>query len=94
MKVKLDDKRTLISDPYCCWIEETRTVKKTGKTYQVRVSGYCPTIELALKSYIDKKLLASDPESLAGLYQVILDLKDEVEVMGSDINAKVLEAIS
>lgn len=94
MKVKLDKRHTLLSDPYCCWIEQTRTAEKTGKEYQVRVSGYCATVEQALESYIDRRLLGSDLESAAELRSAIGDLKSDIKEMGSNINAKILEAMS
>ena len=94
MKVKLDERHTLLSDQYCCWIEQTRTAEKTGKDYQVRVSGYCNTVEQALESYINRRLLGSDLESAAELRDSIRDLKSDIREMGSNISAKILEAIS
>jgi hypothetical protein len=93
MKVKLDKRHTLISDQYCCWIEQTRHAEKTGKDYQVRVSGYCGTIEQALESYIDKSLLGSDAESAAELLGAVKDLKAGICRMGDRIDAKILEAL-
>lgn len=93
MKVKLDERHTLISDQYCCWIEQTRHSDKKGTDYQVRVSGYCGTVDQALESYIDKSLLGSDVDSAKGLLAAIKDLKRCVAGMGDDINAKVLEAL-
>lgn len=93
MKVRLDDRHTLISDQYCCWIEQTRHSEEKGTNYQVRVTGYCATFERVFESYLNKRLLGSDPETVRELLQVIKDLKEEVMQMCDKIDVKVLEAI-
>ena len=92
MKISLDDRHVLLSDPYCCWVEQTRTSAK-GKEYTVRVSGYCMTVGQALESYINKKVLSSGAEDLRALNGEIEALKAEVLEMCSGIDAKILEAM-
>lgn len=81
VKIKLDDTHWLNSDQYCYWItclvipgEDSR--KK--KPYEVRVSGYVPTFEMAVESYVDKYANASTATSLNKLKQDIQKLKSEV----------------
>ena len=59
-----------------------------------RADGYCNTVEQALESYINRRLLGSDLESAAELRDSIRDLKSDIREMGSNISAKILEAIS
>lgn len=94
MKIKLDERHTLISDQYCCWIEQARHSDKKGTDYQVRVSGYCGTINQALESYIDRKLLGSDAESAEELLREIRLLKEVLKKISDNINAKILEALA
>ena len=52
MKIQLDDKHFLNSDPYCYWI--TCVVKsKEGKPYEKRVSGYAAIFGDAVNSFIE-----------------------------------------
>lgn len=85
MKIKLDERHTLISDQYCCWIEETRHSDKKGTDYPVRVSGYCNTVDQALESCIDRKLLGSDAESIEELLRQIIDLKGAIKIISRNI---------
>lgn len=81
MKIKLDGKHFLNSDPYCYWItclvEPTEKSRKK-KPYEVRVSGYMPTFEQAVESYIDTKINTSTAESITKLKEDIRKLKKEV----------------
>nr|DAY68081.1 MAG TPA: protein of unknown function (DUF5405) [Caudoviricetes sp.] len=79
MKIKLDDKHYLISDPCCYWIVcEVSSTKGKQKTYEKRVSGYCGTFEQAVESFIDKMILSSEADTLKKLKQEIEDLKKTV----------------
>ncbi len=61
MKIQLDDKHFLNSDPYCYWI--TCVVKsKEGKPYEKRVSGYAATFGDAVNSFIEKTIKQSSSE--------------------------------
>lgn len=48
MRIKLDKKHYLISEPGCCWIV-CETKSKSGKSSERRVSGYVPTFEMAVR---------------------------------------------
>ena len=77
MKIPLDDKHILCSEENCCWIMQTVTPEK-GKPYERRVSGYVPTFEMAVVSYINKKVNSSEASSISQLAEEIFDLKQEV----------------
>ena len=77
MKVKLDDTHVLNSDSYCCWISTIYESKK-GKPYEKRTSGYCSTLEDAIETYINKRLLNSDADTAKKLLKEIKDIKREV----------------
>lgn len=77
MKIPLDDKHILCSEENCCWIMQTVTPEK-GKPYERRVSGYVPTFEMAVVSYINKIVNSSEASSISQLAEEIFDLKQEV----------------
>lgn len=77
MKIELDKRHYLNSDPYCCWI--TCIVKsKDGKPYERRVSGYTPTIKQAVEDYIETRIKSSEAREICKLKKEIEDLKAEV----------------
>ena len=77
MKIKLDKKHYLKSEPGCCWIVcETKT--KSGKPSERRVSGYVPTFEMAVESYINRKINGSDATKISQLAIEVRALKTEV----------------
>lgn len=77
MKIQLDDKHYLNSDPYCYWI--TCMVKsKDGNPYEKRVSGYAATFSDAVSSYIEKAVKQSVSEDIRLLRDEIESLKHEV----------------
>lgn len=79
MKIKLDDKHWLNSDRYSYWITalvEPEEGKK--KPYERRVSGYQPSFEQAVESYIDYIVNESQATSMNKLKQDIQKLKKEV----------------
>lgn len=81
MKIKLDDTHFLNSDPYCFWITCLVTPGKDSrkkKPYEVRVSGYLPTFEQAVESYIDNKINTSTATSVSKLKEEVRKLKAEV----------------
>lgn len=81
MKIKLDDTHWLNSDVYCYWITCLVTPGKDSrkkKPYEVRVSGYLPTFEQAVESYIDGRINSSMATNLSKLKEDIRKLKDEV----------------
>lgn len=76
MRIKLDGTHTLCSDEYCCWI--TRTVTPKGKKpYEKRVSGYVPTFQMAVESYINKKINSSGAEEISQLAGEVSALVEE-----------------
>lgn len=77
MKIKLDDKHYLNSDPYCYYI--TCVVQsKDGKPYEKRVSGYTATFNDAVSSYIERAVKRSVSEDIRLLRDEIENLKHEV----------------
>jgi hypothetical protein len=78
MKIKLDDKHYLNSDGLCYWISiEVRS--NTDKLSYRRVSGYQPTYQRAVESYIDRYVTGSEAQSLKALAEDIDKLKQTVE---------------
>lgn len=77
MRIDLDDKHILVSDEYCNWIV-CIVDSKEGKSYEKRVSGYYPTIEGAVESYINKKINSSEAETMKQLAGEVKALKKEV----------------
>lgn len=77
MKIQLDDKHFLHSDPYCYYI--TCVVKsKDGKPYERRVSGYTGTLNDVVESYIEKSIICSEASEICQLSKKIEELKREV----------------
>lgn len=80
MRIKLDEKHYLNSDPYCYWIScEAKSENAKKKVYDKRVSGYCTTLESAVHSYIDRQILSSEAETLKELAEDIKKLKKTVK---------------
>lgn len=81
VKIQLDDTHFLNSDQYCFWITCLVTPgekSRKKKPYEVRVSGYLPTFEQAVESFIDRFANESTATSLNKLKQDIQKLKAEV----------------
>lgn len=81
VKIKLDETHWLNSDAYCYWITclVTPTEKsRKKKPYEVRVSGYLPTFEQAVESFINFEVNNSTATSLNKLKKDIEKLKEEV----------------
>ncbi len=77
MKIKLDKTHYLVSDPYCYWITcETKT--KDGKPCERRVSGYMPTLELAVENFIDGKIRGSNAKEMAEISKLVAEIKEDV----------------
>lgn len=83
MKIQLDDKHILVSEETCCWIMQTVTPEK-GKPYERRVSGYVPTFQMAVESYIDKKINSLQATEIRQLANAIEELKSEVRAWKSE----------
>ena len=80
MRIKLDEKHYLNSDPYCYWIScEVKSENAKKKVYDKRVSGYCTTLESAVHSYIDRQIMSSEAESLKELVEEVRKLKKTVK---------------
>lgn len=79
MRIKLDERHYLNSDPHCYWI--TVMVDREGegkKPYEKRVGGYSGTFEQVMDSYIDKKIKSLEVEEFRALAKEIGDLKKEI----------------
>jgi hypothetical protein len=79
MKIKLDDKHYLKGDQFSCWITTESVNKETGKLRENRVSGYYGTVQEAVGSYIDRKIMSSEAESLKELMAEVEALKETVK---------------
>ena len=82
MKIKLDDKHFLNSDPQCYWISckgEVEKGKNAGKVYERRVSGYVATFEQVMESYIENRIRSLECEKLSELKKEIQNLKKTVK---------------
>ena len=79
MRIKLDEKHYLNSDPFCYWISCEVKSEKTNKAYDKRVSGYCNTLEHAVHSYIDRQIMSSEAETLKELAEEVKKLKKTVK---------------
>lgn len=78
MRIKLDEKHYLRGDQYSCWITTESVNKETGKLRENRVSGYYGTVQEAVGSYIDRKIMSSEAESLKTLMAEVEALKETV----------------
>lgn len=79
MKIKLDDKHYLKGDQFSCWITTESVNKETRKLRENRVSGYYGTVQEAVGSYIDRKIMSSEAESLKTLMAEVEALKETVK---------------
>lgn len=81
MRIKLDDKHWLNSDPQCYWITKEVKVNKgktAGDIVERRVSGYVATFEQAVESFIERKIKAAEIGSFKELVEEVNNLKKEV----------------
>lgn len=87
MKIRLGDKYWLNSDPHCFWI--TKDVKsKNGSTYEKRCSGYTPTFEGCVDTFIDYTLTDAQIDDFKKLKKLITDLKKEVRSWKPQVERK------
>lgn len=77
MRIKLDKKHYLIGELGFCWIV-CETKSKSGKSSERCVSGYVPTFEMAVESYINRKINGSNASEIAQLAKEVEELKAEV----------------
>lgn len=81
VKIKLDDTHFLNSDSYCYWVTclvQPGEDSRKKKPYEIRVSGYLPTFEQAVESFINNSVNSSMATSLNKLKKDIENLKKEV----------------
>ena len=81
MRIKLGEKHWLNSDAFCYWITCEYTInegKNAGSTAERRVSGYVPTFEQAVDTFIERQIRGAEIENYAELVEVINNLKAEV----------------
>lgn len=82
MRIRLGKKHWLNSDAFCYWITceyEIKEGKNAGNTGERRVSGYVPTFEQAVESFIDRQLRGAEIEEFSELVEFIKNLKEEVK---------------
>jgi hypothetical protein len=85
MKIKLDERYILNSDPECFWLTEI-IVSEKRKPYERRVSGYHRTFEMAVDSFIDKKIRELDVTKLSKVSTEIRQLKEVIRKWIADSN--------
>ena len=79
MRIKLDEKHYLNSDPYCYWIScEVKSENAKKKVYDKRVSGYYTTLEGAVHSYINRQIMSSEVKSRKERVEEVSNLKKTV----------------
>ena len=78
MKIKLDDKYILNSDPYCYWITK-EVLSETGKIREERVSGYHTEWEELVESLINHSIRGLDCTKLVKISNEIKELKRTVK---------------
>lgn len=91
MRIKLGDKYWLNGDRYCFWITEEYTVKKgknAGSTDERACTGYTPTFEQCVESFIEKGLGGAEIDDLKELVKTVTDLKEEVRSWRVDLERK------
>lgn len=91
MKIKIGDKYYLNSDQYCYWITEECEIKEgknAGNIAVRRVSGYTPTFEQCVDSFIEKGIGGAEIERISKLVKVVNDLKTEVRSWRVDLERK------
>ena len=78
MRIKPDEKHYLRGDQYSCWITTESVNKETGKLRENRISGYYGTVQEAVGSYIDRRIMSSEAETLKELAEEVRNLKKTV----------------
>lgn len=88
MKIRMGEKYWLNSDQYCYWITEEYTAEKgkgAGSIAERRVSGYTPTFEAAVDSFIEKTIGGAEISDLRTLAKMVNELNDEVRSWRVDL---------
>jgi len=93
MKIRLDKQHILYSDTMNLWIvkeQKIKTGKKAGRLEEVKVAGYCGTIEDLLLSVRARKLRLSGVSTFEGLISenamINKSLKIWLEEISIDVN--------
>lgn len=63
-------KYVLYSDQYSYWINEIKEREKgkhQGETFEVRVAGYCMSLEKLCNDFVERTLRSSEAEDLEGV---------------------------
>lgn len=88
MRIKIGERHWLNSDAFCYWITceyEIREGRNAGKTAERRVSGYVPTFERAVNSFIERHIKLAKIGDFYELVKAINDLKEEVRSWKVDL---------
>lgn len=81
MKIKIGERHWLNSDAFCYWITceyEIREGGNAGKTAERRVSGYVPTFERAVNSFIERHIKSAKIGDFTELVKTVNEIKAEV----------------
>jgi hypothetical protein len=81
MRIRLDEKHWLNSDKFCYWITEEYKIeegKNAGNIAERRCSGYTPTFEQCVDSFIDRHVRGSEIGDFTKLVRMLRELKKTV----------------
>lgn len=72
-------KYALYSDEWNWWINEIRTYekgKRKGEPFEVRIAGYCTSIDKLISDFSERILRSSDAEDLDAVLTALSDAQD------------------
>jgi hypothetical protein len=77
-------KYVLYSDEWNLWINEIRTYekgKRIGETFEVRIAGYCTSIDKLISDFSERVLRSSDAEDLESVLTALQTAQDACKAM-------------
>ena len=77
LRVKLSKNKYLVSDGLAYWIVREQKSKE-GDTYDVRISGYCTSLETLFSSYFDRVVKDGTAETMEELTALIRKTRNEI----------------
>lgn len=77
VRISIGKNRYIKSDEFQYWMVQEVTNKKTGETYDKRISGYHTELDNLIDSYDGKQLRSSDIETLTDFGKKIKQLQAE-----------------
>lgn len=77
-------KYVLYSDEWNWWINEIREYekgKRIGETFEVRIAGYCTSIDKLISDFSERVLRSVDAEDLEAVLTALSDAQDACKAM-------------